>query len=60
MKAYNNLGTVYAKLKNMEKAAYYWEFAAKSGIQPAIRNLINYYKKRDNAKKVDEWTKKLK
>ena len=60
MKAYNNLGTVYAKLKNMEKAAYYWEFAAKSGIQPAIRNLINYYKKRDNAEKVDEWTKKLK
>ena len=48
MKAYNNLGTVYAHTKNMEKAEFYWELAAKAGNKTAINNLIKFYKNRNN------------
>ena len=60
MKAYNNLGTVYAQIKNMDKAEFYWELAAKSGNKTAIKNLIKFYRNRNNSEKVDEWTGKLK
>ena len=60
MKAYNNLGTVYAHTKNMEKAEFYWGLAAKAGNKTAINNLIKFYKNRNNTEKVDVWTSKLK
>ena len=60
MKAYNNLGTVYAQKKDMKNAQFYWELAAKSGNQTAIKNLISYYKKRNDTTKVTYWEKQLK
>ena len=60
MKAYNNLGTVYAQVKDMDKAEFYWELAAKSGNKTAIKNLIKFYKNRNNSEKVDKWSSKLK
>ena len=60
MKAYGNLGTLYAHNKNMDKAEFYWELAAKAGDKTAIKNLIQFYKNRNNSEKVDVWTSKLK
>ena len=44
----------------MDKAEFYWELAAKSGNKTAIKNLIKFYRNRNNSEKVDEWTGKLK
>ena len=55
MRAYNNLGTLYANEKDMEKAVYYWELAGKAGNKSAIGNLITYYKSKRNKEKEEFW-----
>ncbi len=57
MKAYNNLGTLYARQRDMDKAVYYWELAGKAKVKGAIKNLITYYSKRNNTEKVNYWKK---
>jgi len=57
MKAYNNLGTLYANLKDMDKAVYYWELSAKAKNKAAIANLIKYYSNRKNKEKEEYWKK---
>jgi hypothetical protein len=60
IKAYTNLGTLYAGMKDMDKAAYYWEFAGNAGNKTAISNLIKYYGNRKNKEKEEYWTNQLK
>lgn len=60
IKAYTNLGTLYAGMKDMEKAAYYWELAGNAGNKKAISNLITYYGNRKNNEKKAYWLNQLK
>lgn len=60
MRAYLNLGTIYAGIKNMEKAVEYWEKAANAGNKTAITNLIKYYRSKKNNEQVQYWSSKLK
>ena len=60
MKAYNNLGTLYASLKKMDNAVKYWEMAANANNKTAIDNLITYYKNRKNKEKENYWKSRQK
>lgn len=59
MRAYNNLGSLYAKLKEMEKAEKYWTLSANAGNTTAIKNLITFYKNRRNTQQENYWNQKL-
>ena len=59
MRAYNNLGSLYAASKEMDKAEFYWELAANAGNKTAINNLITYYKNRHNSEKETFWKDQL-
>ena len=60
MGAYNNLGTLYSRLHDMDKAFKYWEMAANAKNKNAIENLITYYKNRKNKEKENYWSSRLK
>ena len=60
MGAYNNLGTLYARLHDMDKAFKYWELSANANNKNAIENLIKYYKNRNNKEKENYWNSRLK
>lgn len=59
MRAYNNLGSLYAASKDMDKAEHYWELAGKAGNTTAINNLIKFYKNRHNSNKEGFWKAQL-